>query len=62
MVFLGGAVLANIVSDSNDLRHAHAYFTQMADKEDMWISKREMMLVRDILNAWASITINFWHT
>jgi hypothetical protein len=23
---------------------------------------REMMLVRDILNAWASITINFWHT
>jgi actin-related protein 2 len=41
MVFLGGAVLANIVSDSNDLRHAHAYFTQMADKEDMWISKQE---------------------
>lgn len=43
MVFLGGAVLANIVSGGN---HPHFFFrrsnfTQMADKENMWISKAE---------------------
>lgn len=45
MVFLGGAVLANIVSQSRKIP-AHSLFSaadtlQMADKEDMWISKQE---------------------
>jgi actin-related protein 2 len=48
MVFLGGAVLANIVScfiRATVERRALAMLTvassQMADKEDMWISKQE---------------------
>jgi len=44
MVFLGGAVLANIVSSphrySLTLMCANAR-SQMADKENMWISKAE---------------------
>ena len=42
MVFLGGAVLANIVSHfslSNNIIVLTA--AQMADKENMWISKQE---------------------
>lgn len=44
MVFLGGAVLANIVSSSQIL-NAQSLSTadnlQMADKENMWITKQE---------------------
>lgn len=46
MVFLGGAVLANIVRFPACLTENLAYMrtnraNQMADKEDMWISKQE---------------------
>ena len=47
MVFLGGAVLANIVSQPQDfpahisLRQLTAIYIQMADKENMWITKQE---------------------
>ena len=45
MVFLGGAVLANIVSfDFLCVESGHRILTsnvQMADKESMWISKQE---------------------
>ena len=46
MVFLGGAVLANIVSDllsagSSWTRWLTFLFLQMADKENMWITKQE---------------------
>ena len=42
MVFLGGAVLANIVR-INFTMFINCLLTtwQMADKEDMWISKQE---------------------
>ena len=44
MVFLGGAVLANIVSRSRDpttQSFSAADIPQMADKENMWITKQE---------------------
>ncbi len=42
MVFLGGAVLANIVSRLLPSRlHYILTAAQMADKENMWISKQE---------------------
>lgn len=47
MVFLGGAVLANIVSQSREfpghilLRLLTTIYIQMADKENMWITKQE---------------------
>ena len=42
MVFLGGAVLANIVSLlSHKFRDHQLTIKQMADKQDMWISKQE---------------------
>ena len=43
MVFLGGAVLANIVSISMTVkRNANTYLIfQMADKDNMWVSKQE---------------------
>lgn len=44
MVFLGGAVLANIVSPSfslfSDIQIC-SLLRQMADKHDMWVSKAE---------------------
>lgn len=41
MVFLGGAVLANIVSKPVQARDTLMTSIQMADKENMWISKQE---------------------
>lgn len=42
MVFLGGAVLANIVSRLPPSRRNYVLTAaQMADKENMWISKQE---------------------
>jgi actin-related protein 2 len=42
MVFLGGAVLANIVGDTAFIVCATTnWMVQMADKENMWISKQE---------------------
>lgn len=42
MVFLGGAVLANIVSRLLPWRQHHVLTAaQMSDKENMWISKQE---------------------
>jgi actin-related protein 2 len=42
MVFLGGAVLANIVGDTAFIVCATTnWMAQMADKENMWISKQE---------------------
>ena len=42
MVFLGGAVLANIVSRLlPPRRHSVLTAAQMSDKENMWISKQE---------------------
>lgn len=42
MVFLGGAVLANIVrTDFAMFLNCLLTTLQMADKEDMWISKQE---------------------
>ena len=42
MVFLGGAVLANIVSPPALIVLGNsADCTQMADKEDMWVTKQE---------------------
>ena len=42
MVFLGGAVLANIVSQLCPFIMLHFLtVTQMSDKENMWISKQE---------------------
>ena len=42
MVFLGGAVLANIVSRLLPSRRNYVLTAaQMADKENMWISKQE---------------------
>ena len=41
MVFLGGAVLANIVSVFSALSLSIAHDMQMADKENMWITRAE---------------------
>lgn len=44
MVFLGGAVLANIVSQSRNPQRTVTFaadILQMADKENMWITKQE---------------------
>ncbi len=45
MVFLGGAVLANLVRHSIKYPKHHMYLRtpqkQIADKEDMWVSKQE---------------------
>jgi len=43
MVFLGGAVLANIVRQppNNSTLNSLTNDSQMADRHDMWISKQE---------------------
>lgn len=42
MVFLGGAVLANIVGVLLRQQHRHMLTRmQMADKESMWVTKQE---------------------
>lgn len=44
MVFLGGAVLANLVSILHfqwTMVVANTSFLQIADKDDMWVSKQE---------------------
>lgn len=43
MVFLGGAVLANLVRTLKTTLPYPPYLTlfQIADKEDMWVSKQE---------------------
>lgn len=41
MVFLGGAVLANLVCRIKILIQPLLTSIQIADKEDMWVSKQE---------------------
>lgn len=44
MVFLGGAVLANLVRNQCSLTFTFndvSNISQIADKEDMWVSKQE---------------------